>query len=80
MNANLHLQRATTEVQTSLDNLAKQAKIIAEEQGTLGAVESRLAKLSFDIFKVNGAKKRKHPNDNAAVQAMAVDYQIGSQP
>ena len=32
---NFHLQRATKEVQTCLDNLANQARTIAEEEGPL---------------------------------------------
>jgi len=50
-------------VQAALDSLTKQARVVAEEQGPLSSVESRLAKLSFDIFKVKGTKKRKHPSE-----------------
>ena len=53
------------EVKTSLDNLANQARTIAEEEGLLTNVESRLSKLSFDIFKVKGAKKRRHPDQQS---------------
>lgn len=63
---NLHLERATQEVQSAIESLSKQAKIVAEEQGPLSSVESRLAKLSFDIFKVKGSKKRRHPSDQGA--------------
>lgn len=60
------MERASQEVQSAIESLSKQAKIVAEEQGPLSSVESRLAKLSFDIFKVKGSKKRRHPSDQGA--------------
>ena len=46
-----------------METLANQARTVAEEHGPLTQVQSRLAKLSFDIFKVKGSKKRRHPQE-----------------
>ena len=54
------LAHASEQVSAAIGCLEKQARIMAEDQGPLSGVQTKLNRLNFDIFKVKSSKKRRH--------------------